>query len=236
MRPSSPGLVAAFAEGATAQGVDVVDDRPRLDRPALLRQRQPRPARRDVHRQPQPRAVQRHQAVPRRRRARSARTPAWPRSATSPSSGARRPPTAARATVTQQDLLAGVRRATCAAWSTCRGIRPLKVVVDAGNGMAGHTVPDRPRRPAARRRPAVLRARRHLPQPRGQPARPGEPGRPAGRGSARTAPTSGWPSTATPTAASSSTSAASRCRRRRSPRWSRPASWPGTRRRRSSTT
>ena len=32
-----------------------------------------------------------------------------------------------------------------------RGIRPLKVVVDAGNGMGGHTVPDRPRRPAARR-------------------------------------------------------------------------------------
>ncbi len=29
MRPSSPGLVAAFAEGATAQGADVVDDRPR---------------------------------------------------------------------------------------------------------------------------------------------------------------------------------------------------------------
>ena len=43
------------------------------------------PARRDVHRQPQPGAVQRHQAVPRRRRARSGRTPGWPRSATWPS-------------------------------------------------------------------------------------------------------------------------------------------------------
>ena len=29
--------------------------------------------------------------------------------------------------------------ATCAAWSTCPAIRPLKVVVDAGNGMAGPT-------------------------------------------------------------------------------------------------
>ena len=30
---------------------------------------------------------------------------------------------------------------TCARWSTCPAIRPLKVVVDAGNGMGGHTVP-----------------------------------------------------------------------------------------------
>ncbi len=62
---------------------------------------------------------------------------------------------------------------------------------------------------------AVLRTRRHVPQPRGQPARPGEPGRPAGLRPARTTPTSGWPSTATPTGASSSTSAACRSRRRR---------------------
>ena len=30
---------------------------------------------------------------------------------------------------------------TCAPWSTSPRIRPLKVVVDAGNGMGGHTVP-----------------------------------------------------------------------------------------------
>ena len=38
----------------------------------------------------------------------------------------------------------------------------------------------RPARP--RRRPALLRARRHLPEPRGEPDRAGEPARPAGRG------------------------------------------------------
>ena len=61
----------------------------------------------------------------------------------------------------------------------------------------------------------VLRTRRLFPQPRGQSAGPGEPRRPAGLRRATAAPTSGWPSTATPTAVSSSTSAASRCRRRR---------------------
>ena len=60
-----------------------------------------------------------------------------------------------------------------------------------------------------RRRRPLLRARRHLPEPRGQPDRAGEPGRPPGGGARDTAPTSGWPSTATPTAASWSTSAAS---------------------------
>ena len=42
-------------------------DRAGLDRPALLRLRAPRSPRRDVHREPQPGAVQRHQDVPRRR-------------------------------------------------------------------------------------------------------------------------------------------------------------------------
>ena len=60
--------------------------------------------------------------------------------------------------------------------STCR---PLRVVVDAGNGMAGYTVPEVLGGAAAGRRAAVLRAGRHLPQPRGEPAGPGEPGRPA---------------------------------------------------------
>ena len=65
--------------------------------------------------------------------------------------------------------------------------RKLKVVIDAGNGMAGLTAPDGLR--AARGRPDrgradVLRARRHLPQPRGQPHRAGQPRRPAEAGPA----------------------------------------------------
>ena len=73
-----------------------------------------------------------------------------------------------------------------------------------------------PRRPRHRRRApgaaahgraALLRARRDLPEPRGQPARAREPPRPPGRRPAHTVPTSGSPSTGTPTGASSSTSA-----------------------------
>ncbi len=67
---------------------------------------------------------------------------------------------------------------------------------------------------------AVLRAGRHLPQPRGEPAGAGEPGRPAAGGPADRRGHRAWPSTATPTAVSSSTNAANRCRPARSPRWS----------------
>ena len=59
-------------------------------------------------------------------------------------------------------------------------LRPLRVAVDAGNGMAGHTAPGGPRRDRLDHVvAAVLRARRHVPQPRGQPAGPGQPGGPA---------------------------------------------------------
>ena len=160
---------------------------------------------------------------------------------------ARRDPRArAGATWTAGAPTAATRRApsssaTC--WRTTRrylrglvdltGIRPLKVVVDAGNGMGGYTVPavlgDR-LPPAADDRAAVLRAGRLVPQPRGQPAGAGEPGRPAGEGPRARRRPRAWPSTATPTAASSSTSAASRLAVARSPRWSRCGSWPSTRR------
>ena len=115
-------------------------------------------------------------------------------------------------------------------------IRPLHVVVDAGNGMAGLHRARGVRRTAAASRPAVLRPRRQFPQPRGQPAGPGEPGRPAGRGASAPAPTSGSRSTATPTGASSSTRRASRCRPAPSPHWSPSGSWPRPLARRSSTT
>ena len=49
--------------------------------------------------------------------------------------------------------------------------RRLKVVVDAGNGMAGHTAPAVLGRLDLDVVADVLRARRHLPQPRGQPDR-----------------------------------------------------------------
>ena len=211
MRPSSPGMARAFAEGAAAAGADVDADRAGLDRPALLRLRVARPARRDVHREPQPGAVQRHQDVPRRRRPdrHGHRAGRDPRPASRPASRRRprRP-----ATIVERDVLDDYA-AHLLGLAPVTG-RRLKVVVDAGNGMAGHTAPGRARAARPRRRAAVLRARRHLPEPRGQPDRAGQPGRPAGQGAARPAPTSAWPSTATPTAASSSTSAASWSARR----------------------
>ena len=108
-------------------------------------------------------------------------------------------------------------RTTCTRWSTCPGIRRLKVVADAGNGMAGHTLPAVLGRSEPRADRALHRPGRHLPQPRAQPAGAGEPGRRPGGGASSTAPTWPWSSTATPTAASSSTSGARWSARRRSP-------------------
>ena len=90
--------------------------------------------------------------------------------------------------------------------------RRLKVVVDAGNGMAGlHRARGLRARSASEQVelvPMYFELDGTFPQPRGQPDRAGEPRRPPGRGSSPRAPTSAWPSTATPTAASWSTSAA----------------------------
>ena len=172
--PVRPGARRRLRRGRDLPGRRRHRHRARLDRPALLRQRPPRPARRDVHRQPQPGAVQRHQAVPRRRRARSARTPACrdPRPRPEGYRGRRRRPA---------DGPAGDGHRARPA----RGVRRLPAR------------PRRPRRePSARRRrrrgqrhgrshrpcrartgcrsthhAAVLRARRHLPEPRGQPDR-----------------------------------------------------------------
>ena len=82
MRPSSPGPRRGVRAGRRARRGRCRAHRAGLDRRSLLRLRSPRPPGRDVHRQPQPRAVQRHQAVPRRRASRSAWRPASPRSAT----------------------------------------------------------------------------------------------------------------------------------------------------------
>ena len=78
-------------------------------------------------------------------------------------------------TVTDQDVLADYGEFLRSLVDTST-LRPLRVAVDAGNGMAGHTTPavlgcDRLDHAAA----VVLRTRRLVSQPRGQPAGPGEP-------------------------------------------------------------
>ncbi len=80
MRPSGPSLVASFAEGVREQGCDVVLIGLASTDGLYFASGSARAARRHVHREPQPGPVQRHQAVPPRRLARRARTPASARS------------------------------------------------------------------------------------------------------------------------------------------------------------
>ena len=54
-------------------------------------------------------------------------------------------------------------------------VKPMKVVVDGGNGMAGPMVGPLLERAPARPRRDVLDARRQVPRPRAQPAARGEP-------------------------------------------------------------
>lgn len=106
-------------------------------------------------------------------------------------------------------------------------IRPLKVVVDAGNGMGGHTVPtvfaDLPLDLV----PMYFELDGTFPHHEANPwTRPTSST--SGSGCGTRAPTSVSPSTGTRTAVSSSTSTAIRSRRRRSPLWWRPGNWPAT--------
>ena len=109
---------------------------------------------------------------------------------------------------------------TWSRWCRCR--RPP--AQGRGRRRQRHGRPHRARglpatgRGAGRAGADVLRARRHLPQPRGEPDRAGQPPWTSRTAWSARAPTSGWPSTATPTAASWSTSRGARSRRPRSPR------------------
>ena len=77
MRPSSPGLARAFAAGQWRPKVSTSrSSDSRAHRRALLRIRAARSSWRDVHSEPQPRSVQRHQALPRLCGPR--RTRVWP--------------------------------------------------------------------------------------------------------------------------------------------------------------
>jgi phosphomannomutase len=138
MRASSPGLAAAFARGAAAQGADVINAglgstdllyyaSGSLDRPGAMITASHNPARyngiklcragaRPVGAETGLREIQEmvaagipaHSGVP--------------------------------GTITERDLLSGYA-VHLRSLVDLSGIRPLKVVVDAGNGMAGYTVP-----------------------------------------------------------------------------------------------
>ncbi len=117
-------------------------------------------------------------------------------------------------TVTQQDLVGRVRRPRPRASSTST---PAVAHDDRGRHRQRDGGPRRPpglRGPALRPHRPLPGARRDVPQPprRSDPAR--EPARPPGGHPGEVGPTSGWPSTATPTGCSWSTTGPSRCRAR----------------------
>ena len=180
MRPSSPGLARAFAEGAAEAGADVVDDRARLHRPALLRLRTPGPA-----------------------RARCSPRATTPRSTTASSCAVPSPRPIGMETGLAEirDRVAGRRDAdrldgpgsspsrTCSATTPTYLLAPGARARAAPRGRRGRRQRDgRADRPGGagpdrrRGRRAVLRARRHLPEPRGQPDRAGQPRGPPGAG------------------------------------------------------
>ena len=212
-----PGPVAAFADGRGRAGASTSTEIGLCSTDQLyFASGRAGPARRDVHRQPQPGPVQRHQDVPRGRRPVGQDTglaeirdlvEQWSDGGCPPAPDAR-----PRARSREHGTCSTDYAAHLHGLVDLSRHPPAQGRRRRGQRHGRPHRPDRLRRPAARPRPDVLRAGRHLPQPRGQPARPGEPRRPAGEGPRASAPTSAWPSTATPTAASSSTSAASRSR------------------------
>ena len=143
MRESGPGLARAFAEGALHRGASVVEAglgstdmlyfaSGHLDLPGAMFTASHNPAQYNGIK------MCRAGAVADRPGHRAGRDPRPRRGATSPT-GCRA--AAGRRAPSSRSTCSPRTPSTCAGWSTCRGIRPLKVVVDAGNGMGGYTVP-----------------------------------------------------------------------------------------------
>jgi phosphomannomutase len=138
MRDSSPGLADAFAEGVTGQGVDVINiglastdmlyfASGRLDRPGAMFTASHNPARYNGIK------LCRAGAAPVGQDSGLAEIRASVEEGALPEAGT-------RGTVSERDMLADYA-AYLYELVDLADIRPLKVVVDAGNGMAGHTVP-----------------------------------------------------------------------------------------------
>jgi phosphomannomutase len=138
MRPSSPELSAAFAEGVTSQGADVIEAglgstdmlyfaAGKLDTPGAMFTASHNPAR--------------YNGI---KLCRAGAAPVGQDSGLADIRGMIEEGVPAydgpHGTVSQRDLLAEYA-AYLRQLVDLTGIRPLKVVVDAGNGMAGHTVP-----------------------------------------------------------------------------------------------
>jgi phosphomannomutase len=146
MRPSSPDLVAAFAEGATSQGADVVAAglgstdmlyfaSGHLDLPGAMFTASHNPAQYNGIKMCRAGAAPIGQdtgLAEIRQTAEQWLSDGVPTGDTAPPTGP--------GTVTQRDLLTEYAR-YLRQLVDLSGIRPLTVVVDAGNGMGGYTVP-----------------------------------------------------------------------------------------------
>jgi phosphomannomutase len=139
MRESSPVLAAAFADGVTATGADVVHvglgstdyayyASGSLDIPAAMITASHNPAEYNGIK------LCRAGAAPVGEDTGLAKIRAWLTAGDIPA------PAAVPGTITYQDLLSGYV-GHLRSLVPLEGIRPLKVVADAGNGMAGHMVP-----------------------------------------------------------------------------------------------
>ena len=179
MRDSSPALAAAFADGRDGPGPRRGPDRAGLHRSAVLRLRAAGLPRRDVHRQPQPGRLQRHQAVPRGCQAGRPGHRAG-RDQRRGDRGRARDTTARAATIDRPRRARRLRRVPALAGRLGRAApaagRRRRRQRDGRSHRTRGAGTDSVDHGAA----AVLRTRRLLPEPRGQPAGPGEPRRPAG--------------------------------------------------------
>jgi phosphomannomutase len=116
-------------------------------------------------------------------------------------------------TASEQDLLAGYAAYMKELVPGLEGIRPLKVVVDAGNGMGGYTVPAVFEGLPLETTELYFELDGSFPNHEANPIDPANTADLQAKVRERGADI-GWPSTATPTAASSSTSAARSSARR----------------------
>ena len=86
----------------------------------------------------------------------------------------------------------------------CRLARPMKIVVDSGNGIAGASAPAILRALGCEVIELYSRGRRRLPEPPSRPEQAREPRRPDPHACRPATPSSAWPSTATATGSASS--------------------------------
>ena len=222
--PAAPAMAERYAEGMQDEGASVHRRGPGRHRDALFPVGVARPRRRaDVHRLPQPEGVHGREARPRGAlRCRATRASASCANRDGRRARASRPPSAASST--EEDVAPGFREATVAS-STRLG------AADEGGARRRqrHGRPDGRARcsTAADRAGAdLLDARRQVPRPRAEPAAAREPQLHRQEGRCRRARSWASPGTATPTAASSSTTRASSWTATSSPRCSPSRSSP----------